>query len=241
MASNDLDNPSCSSPVISPATPSSPLDCSYPTFPPTDNRGYLSRPNLNHKTPRNCLDPLGSPTHPFENPPLPPAPFPTLTAHSLASGSILWENSAHDDDPEEHDKSCSSHPHGQKDGIASLIQKLMHRVRRPSPSPIRKTDAGSNTTRNNGQRGDNGDVKCKGAELAPPAENESPSFALRLPPSSTDSSCLSRPSPPSFNFIPEPPPIPPTPTDPIPAESQGSQNRIWVGSKRSSTHSGSQT
>ena len=41
----------------------------------------------------------------------------------------------------------------------------MHRVRRPSPSPSRETETGSDTTRSDGQRRDS---KRKGAELARP-------------------------------------------------------------------------
>jgi hypothetical protein len=287
MASDDLDNPSSSSPAISPAIPSSSLDCSYhPAFLPKDNRGYLSRPTLIHKLPRNSLEPLGSPTHPSDNSPLPSPPFLTPTAHS--SGSFLLANSTHDNDPEEHDGSSSSHPHGhhrtgsiatvssigsssterdaevnssplhsarsdatstfpfptltdlhttsdagsRPSSMTSFFKTLIHRIRRPSPSPSQETDTDSDTTRiesNDGQKGDNEDVKCKGAELARPTENESPTSVLRLPPEFTDSSCLSRPSPPSFNSIPEPPPFHPTPTDPIPAEPQGSQSRVLVG------------
>jgi P-type Ca2+ transporter type 2C len=53
--------------------------------------------------------------------------------------------------------------------VTSFFQKTMHRVRRPSPSPSRETDTGSETTRNDGQRGDNADAKRKGAQLARPA------------------------------------------------------------------------
>ncbi|KAN0120860.1 hypothetical protein V8E52_004129 [Russula decolorans] len=107
-----------------------------------------------------------------------------------------------------------------------LIKRIMHRVRRPSPSPSRETDTGSDITRNDGQKRDNADVKCKGAELARPAGNESPTFLLPLPSEFTDSSRLSRLSPPSFNSILESPPCSPTPTDPIPAEPQGRQSRV---------------
>lgn len=45
-----------------------------------------------------------------------------------------------------------------------LIKKIIYCVRRPSPSPIRETDTGSDITRNDGQKGDNADAKCKGPE-----------------------------------------------------------------------------
>jgi Ca2+-transporting ATPase len=47
--------------------------------------------------------------------------------------------------------------------VTSLFKKTVDRVRRPSPSPSRETDTGSDTTRN-----DNADGKRKGAELARP-------------------------------------------------------------------------
>jgi Ca2+-transporting ATPase len=53
--------------------------------------------------------------------------------------------------------------------VTSFFKKTVHRVRRPSPSPSRETDTGSDTTRNDRQRGDNADSKRKGAELARPA------------------------------------------------------------------------
>ena len=53
--------------------------------------------------------------------------------------------------------------------VASFIKKTAHRVRRPSPSPSRETDTGSETTRNDGQKGDKADTRRKGAELARPA------------------------------------------------------------------------
>jgi hypothetical protein len=308
MASDDLDNPS-SSPGTSPAIPSPSLDSSrFPASSHTDNRGYISPTLL--ELPRNPhqvtakLDPLGSPTHSSDTSPLPSPPFPTPTAHP--TGSILWANSTHDNDPEEHDGSCSlysylpshhrrrrkggigtvsstsngsssnecdakdnssplhsahsdvtntlplptlTHLHTMSDAgsrpspVASFIKRVMHRLRRPPPSPSRETDTGLDTTRNDGQKGDNADVKCKGAELARPAENESPTSVLPLPSEFTDSSRLSRPSPPSF--ILESPPFLSTPTDPIlvPAEPQGPgpQSKVLVGSKRFSTHPGSQT
>ena len=53
--------------------------------------------------------------------------------------------------------------------VTSFFKKtMMHRVKRPS-SPGRETDTGSDTTRNDGQKGDNADTKRKGAELARPA------------------------------------------------------------------------
>jgi Ca2+-transporting ATPase len=53
--------------------------------------------------------------------------------------------------------------------VTSFIKRNVHRVRRPSPSPSGETDTASETTRNDGQKGDNADVKRKGAELARPA------------------------------------------------------------------------
>ena len=108
----------------------------------------------------------------------------------------------------------------------SRPSSLVHRVRRPSPPPSRETDADWDTTRNDGQKGDNADVKCKGAELARPAENESRTCVPPLPSEFTDSSRMSRISPPPFNSILESPPFSPTPTDPIPAEPQGPQSRV---------------
>jgi P-type Ca2+ transporter type 2C len=52
--------------------------------------------------------------------------------------------------------------------VTSFFKKTVDRVRRPSPSPSRETDTGSDTTRNDGQKGDNADGKRK-AELARPA------------------------------------------------------------------------
>jgi len=69
---------------------------------------------------------------------------------------------------------------------------IMHRVRRPSPD----------TTRNNGQKGVNADVKYNGA-----VENESPTTRLRLPSEFTDSS--RRPSSPLLGS----PAFSSTPTD----------------------------
>jgi Ca2+-transporting ATPase len=51
---------------------------------------------------------------------------------------------------------------------ASFFQKTLHRVRRGSPSPSGETDAGSDTTRSETQKGDNADVNRKGAQLARP-------------------------------------------------------------------------
>jgi hypothetical protein len=94
---------------------------------------------------------------------------------------------------------------------------------------------------NDEQKRDDADVKCKGAGLARPAENQSPTFVLALPSEFTDSSRLSNLSPPLSNPVLESPPFSPTPTDPIPVEPQGQQSRVLVGSKRPSTHSDSQT
>jgi hypothetical protein len=47
---------------------------------------------------------------------------------------------------------------------------MVQRIHHPLPSPSGNTDMGSDTTRNdNVQRGDNSDVKRKGAKLARPA------------------------------------------------------------------------
>jgi hypothetical protein len=119
----------------------------------------------------------------------------------------------------------------------------MHRARRllPSPSQETETDTGSDTMQNDEQERDDADVKCKGAELTRPAENQSPTFVLALPSEFTDSSHLSNLSRPLSNPILESPPFSPMPTDPIPVEPQGQQSRVLVGSKRPSTHSESQT
>ena len=50
--------------------------------------------------------------------------------------------------------------------VTSFFKKTMHRL---SPSPSRESVTGSDTTHNDGQRGDNSDTKRKGAELARPA------------------------------------------------------------------------
>ncbi|KAH9168805.1 calcium-translocating P-type ATPase [Lactarius sanguifluus] len=53
---------------------------------------------------------------------------------------------------------------------AGFFKRTVQRVRHPSPSPSGDTDIGSDTTRNDSvQKGDNADVKRKGAELARPA------------------------------------------------------------------------
>ena len=51
---------------------------------------------------------------------------------------------------------------------ASFIRKTLHRVRR-SQSPSGETDTASETTRNDGQKGDNTNVKRKSRKLARPA------------------------------------------------------------------------
>jgi hypothetical protein len=269
MVSDDLDIPQSavlgvpdhSPSSFSPAIPSSLDGSRLPVSSRTDDRGLL----------RNSLDPLGSPTPP-SNDPLPQVPFPPSPDSPGSITSCLWSNSTHDNDPGEHDAEDNpsplhsahsdvtspftvTHLHSTLDTgsrrplapVTTFLKRIMHRLRRPSPSsPSRGTDAGWDATRNNGQKGDDADVKCKGAESACHTENESPTSALRLPPDSTDSSCLkstdsslSRLSPPSS--IIESSPFPPTPTDPVPAEPQGSQSRVLVGSERSSTHSSSQT
>jgi Ca2+-transporting ATPase len=53
--------------------------------------------------------------------------------------------------------------------VTSFFNETVHRVRQPSPSPCRETGTGSDTTPNDGQKGDNADAKRKGAELARPA------------------------------------------------------------------------
>ena len=50
---------------------------------------------------------------------------------------------------------------------ASFIRKTLHHVRR-SQSPSGETDTASETTRNDGQKGDNSDIQCKRRELARP-------------------------------------------------------------------------
>jgi P-type Ca2+ transporter type 2C len=53
--------------------------------------------------------------------------------------------------------------------VTGFFKNSMRRVRRPSSSRSRETDAGSDMTQNDGQKGDNTDVKRKGTELARPA------------------------------------------------------------------------
>ena len=113
----------------------------------------------------------------------------------------------------------------------SIVERIMEYFKRPSLSPSREMDTGSDTTRNDGQRGNN----------ARPAENGSPRLLGLLPSEFKDSSRLGpvgRLSPPLIN---ESPPFSPTPNNPILAEPQRTQSRVSVGSKRSSTHSGFQT
>jgi Ca2+-transporting ATPase len=51
-----------------------------------------------------------------------------------------------------------------------FFRRTLNRVRqRPSPSPSGETDTGSDTTRDDGQKGDNADVNRQGAQLARPA------------------------------------------------------------------------
>ena len=85
---------------------------------------------------------------------------PVRSAHSDATSTLPSPTHTHVDVvPEDHSRSSSP---------ASFLRKTLHRVRR-SPSPSGETDTGSETTRNDGQKGENSDVKRKGPELARPA------------------------------------------------------------------------
>ena len=68
-----------------------------------------------------------------------------------------------------HVDAASSDIPSRSSSPASFLKKTLHRVRRPSPSPTGETDTNSETTRNEGQRGDSTDVKRNGAQLARPA------------------------------------------------------------------------
>ena len=189
MASDDLDvpqitvvgvpddnNPSSSSLAL----PSSSVDSSRlpPSPSTTDNDAYLSlttTPIL--KSARNPLEPLGSPTHTSDNSSLPP-PSPTLSAHS--SGSVRWGNSAilRENSLYPPPSLHGYRPKGRIGSVSSIDSgstaeldagDTHHRVRQQPPSPSRETDTGSDTTRYDGQKGDNADAKHKGAGLALPA------------------------------------------------------------------------
>jgi len=75
-----------------------------------------------------------------------PPPSPTHTHVDTSSGVI-------------------SHP----SSTASFFRATLHRTRQPSPSPSDKTYTGSDATQNNGQKGDNADLKRKGAQFLLPA------------------------------------------------------------------------
>ena len=82
---------------------------------------------------------------------------PLRSAHSDLTSTLPSPTQTHVD--------ASSDAGSRPSSVTSFFRKTAHRVRRPSPSP---SDTGSDTTRNDGQKGDNADVKRKGAELARP-------------------------------------------------------------------------
>ena len=86
---------------------------------------------------------------------------PLRSAHSDVTSTLPSPTYTHVDTTSDVDSRPSS--------VTSFFRKTMHRVRRSSPSPSRETDTFSDTTRNDGQKGDNADAKGKGAELACPA------------------------------------------------------------------------
>ena len=86
---------------------------------------------------------------------------PLRSAHSDVTSTLPSPTHTHVD--------TASDVGSRPSSVTSFFKKTVDRVRRPSPSPSRETDVGSDTTRNDGQKGDNADGKRKGAELARPA------------------------------------------------------------------------
>ena len=86
---------------------------------------------------------------------------PLRSAHSDVTSTLPSPTFTHVD--------TTSDAGSRPSSVTSFFKKTMHHVRRPSPSPSRETDIGSDTTHNDGQKGDNADSKGKGAELARPA------------------------------------------------------------------------
>ena len=82
---------------------------------------------------------------------------PLRSPHSDVTSTLPSPTQTHVDTASDVDSRPSS--------VASFFKNTMHRVRRPSPSPSRETETGSDTTRSDGQRRDS---KRKGAELARP-------------------------------------------------------------------------
>ena len=85
---------------------------------------------------------------------------PVRSAHSDATSTLPSPTHTHVD-VVPHVPSCPPSP-------ASFIRKTLHHVRR-SQSPSGETDTASETTRNDGQKGDNSDTQRKRRELARPA------------------------------------------------------------------------
>jgi P-type Ca2+ transporter type 2C len=87
---------------------------------------------------------------------------PVRSAHSDAPSTLPSPTHTHVDTPSSDVSSRPSSP-------ASFLKKTLHRVRRPSPSPTGESDTNSDTTRNDGSKGDNADVNRNGPQLARPA------------------------------------------------------------------------
>ena len=86
---------------------------------------------------------------------------PLPSAHSDVTSTLPSPTHTHVD--------ANSDAGSRPSSVTSFFKRSVHRVRRPSPSPSGETDTGSETTRHDGQKGDNSDVKRKEAQLARPA------------------------------------------------------------------------
>ena len=86
---------------------------------------------------------------------------PMRSAHSDVTSTLPSPTHTHVD--------ANSDAGSRPSSVTSFFRRTVHRVRRSSPSPSGETDSASESTRNDGQKGDNADVKRKGAELARPA------------------------------------------------------------------------
>jgi len=128
---------------------------------PTDSQGFLSSPTPILKSGRNSLHAVGSPSsHTSDTSVLQPPPSP-LSAHSTgsdATGTLPSPTHTHVD--------VVSDVPSRSSSPASFFRKTLHRVRRLSPPPSGETDTGSDTTRNDGQKGDSSDTRRKGPEFA---------------------------------------------------------------------------
>lgn len=87
---------------------------------------------------------------------------PVRSAHSDAASTLPSPTHTHVD-------TASSDLPSRPSSPASFLKKTLHRVRRPSPSPTGESDTNSDTTRNDGSKGDSADVNRNGPQLARPA------------------------------------------------------------------------